>query len=305
MAKEKPSDPDKAARKAEKRAQKAAAAAAAEATTTSANGDTSTPAPTLSTTTSKRADRDGVYKSKSKSSSSKSVDDATKKEKKAKVLAIEAELEKIDATAKLLDKLDENNPGTVVIKSGPAAAAADDAKNGEDGEDTEMADGAGTLTVKVKTAPLLGALVPFANPLADERVGKKVLKTVKKGICFLHSPQSPSPPPSPFSHILTKNPYYSKQITHPPPRGKRSRQSPPQIRPRPRPWYLLQYLLLLQTPHRNRHPSRRHKSHGRNIPPPRLVRRPQRALHIRAQSCRARCGEFDQETDECGYGEQG
>ena len=31
-------------------------------------------------------------------------------------------------------------------------------------------------------APLpLGALVPFANPLADEKVQKKVLKSVKKG----------------------------------------------------------------------------------------------------------------------------
>ena len=28
--------------------------------------------------------------------------------------------------------------------------------------------------------PLLAALVPFANPLADEKVGKKVLKGVKK-----------------------------------------------------------------------------------------------------------------------------
>jgi H/ACA ribonucleoprotein complex subunit 2 len=28
----------------------------------------------------------------------------------------------------------------------------------------------------------VGALVPFANPLADEKVAKKVLKSVKKGI---------------------------------------------------------------------------------------------------------------------------
>lgn len=32
-------------------------------------------------------------------------------------------------------------------------------------------------------APLLGALVPFAHPLADEKAGKKVLKSVKKGLC--------------------------------------------------------------------------------------------------------------------------
>ena len=37
------------------------------------------------------------------------------------------------------------------------------------------------IDVALKSAPLLGALVPFANPLADEKVGKKVLKSVKKG----------------------------------------------------------------------------------------------------------------------------
>lgn len=36
--------------------------------------------------------------------------------------------------------------------------------------------------VKVKAARPLGALVPFANPLADEKVAKKVLKNVKKGM---------------------------------------------------------------------------------------------------------------------------
>jgi len=30
----------------------------------------------------------------------------------------------------------------------------------------------------------VGALVPFANPLADEKVAKKVLKSVKKGMIY-------------------------------------------------------------------------------------------------------------------------
>ena len=34
---------------------------------------------------------------------------------------------------------------------------------------------------EVQDAPLIGALVLFVNPLADEKVGKKVLKSVKKG----------------------------------------------------------------------------------------------------------------------------
>ena len=34
----------------------------------------------------------------------------------------------------------------------------------------------------------VGALVPFAAPLADDKVAKKVLKSVKKGMCHSHSP---------------------------------------------------------------------------------------------------------------------
>lgn len=36
----------------------------------------------------------------------------------------------------------------------------------------------------------VGALVPFAAPLADDKVAKKVLKSVKKGMCNLPIPHS-------------------------------------------------------------------------------------------------------------------
>lgn len=52
----------------------------------------------------------------------------------------------------------------------PKAKAADDS----DVEDSEKK----TSTNDIKP---IGALVPFANPLADEKVGKKVFKSVKKG----------------------------------------------------------------------------------------------------------------------------
>jgi H/ACA ribonucleoprotein complex subunit 2 len=42
------------------------------------------------------------------------------------------------------------------------------------------------LQIVVGTTPSgtpVAALVPFANPLADEKTGKKVLKGVKKGMC--------------------------------------------------------------------------------------------------------------------------
>ena len=89
----------------------------------------------------KRSERDGVHKSKK-----------DKKEKK-----VSAAPEHANVTTALLNHLETEKPGSVAVK--------------EDGD----------LQVKVKSVPLLGALVPFANPLADEKVGKKVLKSIKKG----------------------------------------------------------------------------------------------------------------------------
>lgn len=116
MAKEKPTDPDKEAKKLAKAEKKA-----------------------------KRAESDGVHKSKS--------DKKEKKEKRTAVLASESQV-----TTKLLNTLEETNPGGVAVKE----------ENGD-------------VKVKVKTETLQGALVPFANPLADDKTGKKVLKSVKKG----------------------------------------------------------------------------------------------------------------------------
>lgn len=53
----------------------------------------------------------------------------------------------------------------------------------EDAMVIEKSEGGGVVPKPV------GALVPFANPLADEKVAKKVLKSVKKG-------NSPSVPPN-------------------------------------------------------------------------------------------------------------
>lgn len=90
----------------------------------------------------KRSEKEGIHK--------------IKKEKKEKKVAVAADETGVATT--LLSTLDNLSPGTVAVKE----------KNGN----TE---------VKAKSTPLLGALVPFANPLADEKVQKKVLKGVKKG----------------------------------------------------------------------------------------------------------------------------
>jgi len=93
----------------------------------------------------KRSDKDGVHKSK--------------KDKKEKKIAAAAE--DVEVTTKLLTALESQKPGSVAVK--------------EEGE----------VQVKIKAVPLIGALVPFANPLADEKVGKKLLKSVKKGTLSL------------------------------------------------------------------------------------------------------------------------
>ena len=90
----------------------------------------------------KRSETDGIHK--------------TKKGNKEKKIAAAAE--DIAVTTKLLNTPEGEKPGSVAVKE------------------------EGNIEVKVKAAPLIGALVPFANPLADEKTGKKLLKTVRKGM---------------------------------------------------------------------------------------------------------------------------
>ena len=93
----------------------------------------------------KRSAKDGVHKSK--------------KDRKEKIVVEAAE--EANVTTALLNSLEVEKPGSIATKE----------ENGD-------------IEIKMKNAPLLGALVPFANPLADEKVGKKVLKSVKKGRFF-------------------------------------------------------------------------------------------------------------------------
>ncbi|MCJ1404012.1 snoRNA-binding protein [Xylographa trunciseda] len=93
----------------------------------------------------KRSSKDGVHKS-------------SKPKKDKKPLAATSPSEPTIAST-LLDTVSAGKP------SSPATAQ----------ENTSA-----TAAAKPKSAPLIGALVPFANPLADEKVGKKVLKSVKK-----------------------------------------------------------------------------------------------------------------------------
>lgn len=93
----------------------------------------------------KRSEKDGVHKSSSKK------DKKDKKDKTALAGAVEQEL-----TSKVIDGIDQ--------------AAATEKPNGEaEGEQMEV------------DARPAGAVVPFANPLVEDKSAKKVLKSVKKG----------------------------------------------------------------------------------------------------------------------------
>ena len=138
----------------------------------------------------------------------------------------------------------------------------------------------------------VGALVPFANPLADEKVAKKVFKGVKKGKpVFAATSRLANPTPIRKEHAANMS-KFSCRPPHPQTRRKRSRQSTSQI-PNRQP----------ETTHRHRHPGRRYLAHGRHLAPSRARRRSQHSLHLRDQSCRTGHRRTDKAADERCYGE--
>ena len=99
----------------------------------------------------KRSETEGVHKSKKE-----------KKEKKAVGADPAEDIKEILAT--------KEDVAAVVSHSNDTNGVAD----------TDMLED-GTEVTAIAAKPQ-GALVPFANPLADDKSGKKVLKSVKKGI---------------------------------------------------------------------------------------------------------------------------
>lgn len=92
-----------------------------------------------------------------------------KKEKKDKSVLAERALKEI-----------QNGNAAATTKREEASEDEDEDGRVEESEVKEKGRKSnGTMTVRP-----VGALVPFANPLADERVAKKVFKGVKKGVYF-------------------------------------------------------------------------------------------------------------------------
>lgn len=101
-------------------------------------------------------------------------DRSEKKEKKEKRKSVDAsgvkkdkkEKRKSDATA-VLNAIEDAAPGAVAVDA-DGDVIVDASVVGDDSSDVTP----------------IGALVPFANPLCDDKATKKVLKTVKKGELF-------------------------------------------------------------------------------------------------------------------------
>ena len=98
----------------------------------------------------------------------KSSSDKKDKKEKRKALAEKA-LNEIDGNKSKKTVKQEDEDGDVEIKDAGSEASSDDEKTAVKSE-------------KVASARPVGALVPFANPLADDKVAKKVFKSVKKGL---------------------------------------------------------------------------------------------------------------------------
>ena len=122
----------------------------------------------------KRSEDNGVHKEKSSKD---------KKEKKSKREALaERTLNKISSTAPTSDaameveKTDDEEPVVEETKSGASESLA--------------------------PTPV-GALVPFANPLADEKVAKKVFKSVKKGMLWATISSASQRQMCLYTHLVT------------------------------------------------------------------------------------------------------
>ena len=98
-------------------------------------------------------------------------------------------------------------------KKRKSEVAADESAMDVDGQSALLADDAAEPSDKQALASVpLAALVPFANPLADDKAQKKVLKSVKKGMRLAFSSRHYSEYTLPC-HIIVHNP----ANTHPSP----------------------------------------------------------------------------------------
>ena len=102
---------------------------------------------------------------KEKKEKRQSTDGVTKEKKSKK------DRKSTDATTALLNEIEDTNPGAVAVDADGDVTVDVDASMIDASDDKK------TQRLEIPAS----ALVPFASPLCDDKSGKKVLKTVKKG----------------------------------------------------------------------------------------------------------------------------
>jgi hypothetical protein len=227
-------------------------------------------------------------------------DKSEKKEKKDKKVKVETNGVAKKVKKEKKDKKEKRKSDVTELLEQELESSADEKKPivkkvevDEDG-DADMSD------AEEKPAVILGAVVPFANPLADEKQTKKVMKGVKKGMINA-LPLLYANLPSHFllrrNHPTDTPPPNSCQTQDSQARRQRSCQSPPQIPnfdPR-----------LRQRPRRRRHHRRRYLANGRHLASTCALRGPQHPLHVRHVTRGAGRGGRDKAADERGDGCEG
>ncbi len=216
-------------------------------------------------------------------------DKKEKKEKKDKKrkhseAALDVDDVEIVAEKKKKDKkrksTDAGDVEAIAVVDTVGDAAMDDVK--EEDEDKK---------VDTKSEIPLAALVPFANPLCGDKDGKKVLKSVKRGMFYSLNLML-------WHLVLTLHCSRQAQAHHP--RRQGDRQSDPQVThvepcsSRRR-----------AAAPRNRYSGRRYLAHGCDKPYSCTLRRPQHPVRFRTEPSRAGCGRKHEATDECGDDHRG
>jgi H/ACA ribonucleoprotein complex subunit 2 len=227
----------------------------------------------------------------------KSKSDKKDKKEKRKVLA-EKVLNEVDSASKSFKK---------------AKAAEKDDDDEEEDEDEEVDAGDetavdmevdGNEAIKKNEKSLAtkpaGALVPFANPLADEKVAKKVFKGVKKGTPPIFFGFDSGTVPlrgrchgtfvcTSLTNVCVQS--YSRRPTNPETRRQGSRQSPAQVG---------RFHRGRVPPHRRGGSCRRYLAHGRDFAHPRARGGPWHSVHLRDEPGGVGACGPDETADECG-----
>jgi hypothetical protein len=211
-----------------------------------------------------------------------------KKEKKDKKRSDESGVSKSKKDKK--DKKDKKEKLAAALED---KLQQDAAAQASDNSDTKIADAEEVDSDEETTPselPLERTVVPFAIPVADEKGQKKVYKAIRKGTASIpYCDISFQKEAVLIMRVQFTDLSLSGQEQQSKARRQGSRQDPPQVAALGARLHIL--------PRRGRHRGR-HLPAGRHLAPPRALRGPQRALHLRHLARRARRRRQDEAPDQ-------